>query len=363
MKTKLVYVLTSSPENNYIEQALLSVYTARYHNPDATIVLIVDDLTDKLLLGTRKELLEYISEKIVKIFPEEMSMMQRSRWLKTSVRNIIDGDFLFIDCDTLIARSLLEIDTIPYELSAVLDSHLPISKYHKSIYNHIEKNAKILDWDIAKEIFYFNSGVMYVKDTKKNRMFFEKWHSYWFEGTQKGVFIDQPSFAKTNIELGHPIQRLNDIWNCVMYTHPLFDKASNILHFSSYKNMSYVFCDNFLNKVKNEGVKGNDFVQYSILHPTSTYLVFDNIIFNFRLKDYFLMIKTIRQTAKLLAKHVDISFDDYVVSTGIDKYIKYLFRKHLFFIGAFCLTLYKYFMVKINKNYKYVSNTCSADNI
>ena len=121
MNTKLVYVLTCAPDHYFIEQALLSVYTARYYNPDATIVLIVDDLTDKLLVGIRAEILEYISEKKVKILPKEMSMMQRSRWLKTSVRNIIDGDFLFIDCDTLIARSLLEIDTIPYELSAVLD--------------------------------------------------------------------------------------------------------------------------------------------------------------------------------------------------------------------------------------------------
>lgn len=53
MKTKLVYVLTCAPDKNYIEQAHMAIWSARYHNPDATIVLIVDDKTDALLTGKR----------------------------------------------------------------------------------------------------------------------------------------------------------------------------------------------------------------------------------------------------------------------------------------------------------------------
>ena len=70
MRTKLVYVLTCAPEKHYIEQALMSVFSARHWNPDAHIVLLVDDLTDKLLVGKRADVLDYISEKIVVPFDE-----------------------------------------------------------------------------------------------------------------------------------------------------------------------------------------------------------------------------------------------------------------------------------------------------
>ena len=65
MKTKLVYVLTCAPEATYIEQALMAVFSARHWNPDAHIVLIVDEKTDRLLIGNRGRILQYITEKIV----------------------------------------------------------------------------------------------------------------------------------------------------------------------------------------------------------------------------------------------------------------------------------------------------------
>ena len=64
MKTKLVYVLTCAPEATYIEQALISIWSARYHNLDAHIVLLVDDKTNELLVGKRAEVLVYITEKV-----------------------------------------------------------------------------------------------------------------------------------------------------------------------------------------------------------------------------------------------------------------------------------------------------------
>ena len=84
MQTKLVYVLTCAPEATYIEQALISIWSARYHNPDAHIVLLVDDLTNQLLVGKRAEVLEYVTEKVVVELPAEMNVVNRSRWIKTS---------------------------------------------------------------------------------------------------------------------------------------------------------------------------------------------------------------------------------------------------------------------------------------
>ena len=80
MKTRLVYVLTCAPEGCFIEQALLAIWSARYHNPSAHIILIVDDKTDGLITGGRNELLKYISEKTVIPFDDDKPMVYRSYW-------------------------------------------------------------------------------------------------------------------------------------------------------------------------------------------------------------------------------------------------------------------------------------------
>ena len=40
MKTKILYVLVSSEADVYLEQALVSAYSARRHNPDAVLTLL-----------------------------------------------------------------------------------------------------------------------------------------------------------------------------------------------------------------------------------------------------------------------------------------------------------------------------------
>ena len=137
MKTKLVYVLTCSPDDHYIEQALMAVYSARHWNPDAHIVLLVDDLTDKLLINQRADIISYVSEKIVIPFDtQSLSMADRSRLIKTAVRNFISGDFLFFDCDTITQKPLKEIDSFKCEVGAVPESHLKVADFCDSLFQH-----------------------------------------------------------------------------------------------------------------------------------------------------------------------------------------------------------------------------------
>ena len=148
MRTKLVYVLTCAPEATYIEQALMAVWSARHWNPDAHIVLMVDDKTDALLTGKRGELLNYITEKIVVPFEDKLSSpMYRSRWIKTQVRQMIDGDFLFVDSDTICQRSLSEIDSFECEAGAVLESHLLVKDYCDGLYSSTKQETAVVGVD------------------------------------------------------------------------------------------------------------------------------------------------------------------------------------------------------------------------
>ena len=97
MKTKILYVLVSSEADVYLEQALVSAYSARRHNPDAVLTLLSD--TDTLRsLPQRSPLLDSLfQEKVPVDFGADVPPMTRSRLLKTGMRNYVDGDFLYID--------------------------------------------------------------------------------------------------------------------------------------------------------------------------------------------------------------------------------------------------------------------------
>ena len=62
MKTKLLYVLVSSPEDNYLEMAHISITSAKYYMPDCHVVLLVDDQTDRLMDDDRRKILKNVDE-------------------------------------------------------------------------------------------------------------------------------------------------------------------------------------------------------------------------------------------------------------------------------------------------------------
>ena len=129
MKTKLVYVLVSSKEDFYWEQCLISVMSARYQMPQAQIYLVCDDKTNDSLYGIREEIKQFITKLIVIPFDNNVEKVRRSRILKVTLRKIINGDFLYIDCDTLITHSLDDIDNFSFSLAAVLDGHCIFKKH------------------------------------------------------------------------------------------------------------------------------------------------------------------------------------------------------------------------------------------
>lgn len=247
MKTKIVYVAVSDNADYYLEQTLVSVYSARLYNHNAEIILIVDSETDKTIVKQRGIILKYISQKVVIDVPIHYSKKQKSRFLKTTLRQYIEGDYLFIDSDTIITEDLSEIDNIQYEIAAVPDKHVIIKNHPR--YKDIKRNADLIKWNFSINEFYFNSGVFYVKDTPNTHSFYRDWFSKWNEFVFKGIDIDQPSLAKINERYDHLIKELNGIWNCQINENGLsyLSKAKIIHYFASTmgekRNNPYSFYD------------------------------------------------------------------------------------------------------------------------
>ena len=102
---KYVYVLTSSEKDYFYEQCLISVVSLKKYHPDSEIVIFTDDNTAAGLKGFRSGIKKYAEIEVVAC-DAAYDQKVRSRLLKTSVRHLIKGDFLYIDLDTVIADSL-----------------------------------------------------------------------------------------------------------------------------------------------------------------------------------------------------------------------------------------------------------------
>lgn len=357
MKTTLAYVLTCAPEGSFIEQALLAIWSARYHNPSARILLFVDDITDRVLSEGRDEVLEYVSEKIVIPFDADKTMLYRSRWIKTSVRKLVSGDFLFVDCDTVTTRSLEEIDSLVCPMGAVPDSHLAVAEFGKDLMKKSKSKVSPVGIDLEKEEYYFSSGVLYVKDTPETRALYEKWHDVWHQGVLKGVNIDQPSLAKANIDAGHLIERIDDRFNCVIYTQPDFAKDASILHFTAFRNPSWLFSNRVLAIIRKEGIQ--DWMVPFILNPVSTYIPFRYTISRMSFRELIQCLGTMSQAARAYGWHIDDTFSDMKPTARWYKRAQELFKQRHFLLGSAACLLPTWLNVKMKRSDSPVPNICS----
>ena len=273
MRTKIVYTVVGGEKDIYAPQALVAIYSARLFNPDANIMLVVDQDTALVIEKYLPKIKNYVSNLIVVNVPTEMSKMHRSRFLKTKLREVIDGDFLYIDTDTVISGSLKEIDFVEANVAAVLDRHSVVNEhvYLHKIKSDISTVGLTLE-DLQNK--YFNGGVMFVRDTPIAHDLYKKWHENWEKSRTYTRGIDQPPLALANKQCGYPIVELEGIWNCQL--------ADNFLNYLADAKVLHYFASNSRSPYKlynaaifKEVMEKGDVPQWlkeKIKHPKSYFL-------------------------------------------------------------------------------------------
>lgn len=216
MKTQIVYVLVANESNLYLEELWVSLYSLRQFHPEVKVNVLVDEDTD-VYIRKFPELMNMITNLVVVPTPQGYNAKQRSRQIKTTVREVIGGDYLFIDTDTVICKPLDGIDNLSSDILednsiyAVPDGHLPLSECMFPPTNEVKR---IFNVDCSDSKYWFNSGVMYVADTPKSHEFYKRWNENWsYSCFEKGNSQDQPSLLKTDKEFGYIIKELSGIYN------------------------------------------------------------------------------------------------------------------------------------------------------
>lgn len=239
MNTQIVYVVISNSQDIYFEQVWASAWSLKHYNPDAHVIVLTDKETRETIYSDeRKESLNYIDEIVTVDFDSDYSNKEKSRWIKTNMRSLITGDFLFIDADTIITGSLDDIDNLSCSIGAVLDSHC----HSKEISDTVVFQDMYIDR--LRNIFgmmydgqdVFNSGVLYVKDNKLAHDFFKAWHDNWLKSNSVGIVLDQLPLLKTNIDFAQVIEDIPGEYNCqVRFSIEFLTRAKIVHTFSSQK--------------------------------------------------------------------------------------------------------------------------------
>lgn len=227
---KFVYVLTSKETDTYLEQAYVSMYSLKQQMPEAFISLVTDDITSDTFVGTRKEELKFVDELVSVKLDAKYNAKQRSRLLKTSLRNMINGDYLFLDTDTIICQPLYDVLNYEADIAICYEFHCEDFQ-NGSAFNYVSKKFIDLQWDIKQVNHYYNSGVMFVRDNEVTRNFYKLWYRNLLYSFTKGQFVDQPALIKTDLQLGNIIKPLDGHWNSQIMQGLQYFGGAYVIHY------------------------------------------------------------------------------------------------------------------------------------
>lgn len=205
------YVLIDNDMLRYFNELLISLSSLRQKGFQGPVKILTDERTAKEIEKQNcQELTELSAELVVIDIPDKYNQTERSRFIKTSMREYVKGDFLFIDTDTIIAEKLPDVVS-DYDIAMVRDMHgTMIETENVDGYRSFFEKCH---YSFDASAIMFNSGVIWCKDTAFSHDFFRRWHDEWRYTQSCGVVRDQVSLCKLSNEFAGAIGELADRYN------------------------------------------------------------------------------------------------------------------------------------------------------
>ncbi|WP_404422124.1 hypothetical protein [Nibricoccus sp. IMCC34717] len=171
--------------------------------------------------------LESVAE--LKCFPPQYAStaVEASRELKIRARELMTGDFTYLDADTIVYGSLTH-DLGEYDIGCCLD------RYYKAPLpctpNWVRPLFKQLNWNIPR--IYFNSGFIVWKDSTRARSFSDSWLRNWLLCIESKQYKDQLSFNySVSIEQGAFCKTLPIEYNALVDADARLAKNAKMVHY------------------------------------------------------------------------------------------------------------------------------------
>lgn len=245
----VVYVLVDDGSLYYYNELMKSITSLRMHMPKRKVSVIIDTETDALLRKIDAEVYEW-AEVLVHAIDGDYSTVEKSRVLKLSVRQLIKGDLLYIDTDTVICDAFPD-DISDSSVAMVLELNALRSIAKCEATNHYDKMAGI---ELNGFDYYFNSGVIWSKDDSFANEFYRNWLDLWEITRKRDTFRDQPSLNYLVKERISHIGVLDNEWNVQIATQthsPLnYLTTAYIIHYMNNTWSPYQLCSSEIRQLE-----------------------------------------------------------------------------------------------------------------
>ncbi len=193
MDLKIVYCLTSSGGDLYEAMTRVSLATVRLTNPTARIEIACDQQTHQALQASSSQLLREADA--VHGFPTpDGPPTFRNRFVKTQLRLLLSGPFLFLDSDTVVRKPLTPLLNLQADIAAAPNHSA--DTLAEQIWSEDQANLDTMGWQVREQ--YVNGGVIWYADTPAAHRFAEAWLRNWLANVEcTGRYRDQTALNQS----------------------------------------------------------------------------------------------------------------------------------------------------------------------
>lgn len=224
-----VQVLSEQESGALIWLALTSAMSARECDPDAKIMLVLDRPTREAWTPAIRETVDATFSSVVEVETPHAPGARASRHLKTSLRSLLDGDFLFVDIDTLMIEPPIKMFDGHHDIGACFDRNWEKWSPHRPTW--VNEHYENLGWTLSDR-GYFNTGVLFMRDNAKARAFGAAWHLRWqLFVARVGKHQDQPAFNSLVAQPDLKIRAYPLRYNAMVDAVPFFCWRAVIVHY------------------------------------------------------------------------------------------------------------------------------------
>lgn len=227
----VVYVLVQAGDKPYARMTELSARAVRRLHPDARLVLVTDPDSRPAIATAAPRLLGLIDEHVVEPAPMPGGKAKGFH-LKSRFRELVAGDLVYLDADTLPVRPFAGPFADPgWELAAVQDRnhHCPVAPAGYPFWE--EHRLKRDGWTDVPMPRYFNTGVLFLRDTPAVRAVAADWQRFYRQSLAAGDDWDQLAF---NYALcrhpGAAVRELPPAYNAMLTVHPVHARQARVYH-------------------------------------------------------------------------------------------------------------------------------------
>lgn len=230
----VVFAITSSGNDFYSAMTRVAVASLRVSNPDLYLMLVCDHESDKAMRLADDPLMGEVDKWLmVETPPGEAGF--RNRYIKTRLRSLLQGPFLFLDSDIFVRCDLSDVFEIDCDIAGACNHSR--RTFDEQVWAEDRAMLEAMGWKVGKEV-YLNGGVLFFNDTIMARCFADEWHQRWLESSDVKYYRDQPALNSALHEIKPKLTILQNSLNAQLRMSPAVSYNAKVWHYYSIKNDS-----------------------------------------------------------------------------------------------------------------------------